>query len=318
MADKKLLDQVRESIRLKHYSIRTEDAYVNWIKRYILFHNKTHPSELSETHIREFLSHLAIKRKVASSTQNQAFMAILYLYKNVLKIDLDDITEIERAKRSRKIPVVFSKNETKSVLNNLTGLNKLMASLLYGTGMRLMECVRLRVKDVDFSNNRIIVRDGKGGKDRITVLPEKLIKSLKLQIKQVKLTHQKDLNDGFGTVYLPNALSKKYPNANTTIGWQYMFPASRLAKDPRSDKIQRHHINESVLQKAVNRAIKKTEFEQPASCHTFRHSFATHLLENGYDIRTVQELLGHANVKTTMIYTHVLNKGGVAVKSPLD
>lgn len=283
MAKKKILDEVRESIRLKHYSIRTEDAYINWIKRYILFHNKTHPSELSETHIRQFL----LERKVASSTQNQAFMAILYLYKNVLKIDLDEITEVERAKRSRKIPVVFTKDEAKNVLNNLTGTNKLMASLLYGTGMRLMECVRLRVKDVDFGNNKIIVRDGKGGKDRITVLPEKLIKPLKLQIKQVKITHQKDLDDGFGTVYLPNALAKKYPNANKTIGWQYMFPASRVAKDPRSNKVQRHHINESVLQKAVNKAIKKTAFTQPASCHTFRHSFATHLLENGYDIRTV-------------------------------
>ena len=283
MAKKKILDEVRESIRLKHYSIRTEDAYINWIKRYILFHNKTHPSELSETHIRQFL----LERKVASSTQNQAFMAILYLYKNVLKIDLDEITEVERAKRSRKIPVVFTKDEAKNVLNNLTGTNKLMASLLYGTGMRLMECVRLRVKDVDFGNNKIIVRDGKGGKDRITVLPEKLIKPLKLQIKQVKITHQKDLDDGFGTVYLPNALAKKYPNANKTIGWQYMFPASRVAKDPRSNKVQRHHINESVLQKAVNKAIKKTAFTQSASCHTFRHSFATHLLENGYDIRTV-------------------------------
>ncbi len=318
MAEKKILESVRESIRLKHYSIRTEEAYVNWIKRYILFHNKTHPAELSEIHIREFLSHLAIKQKVSASTQNQAFNAIIYLYKNVLKIELDDIGVIERAKRNRKIPVVFSPAEAKSVLNNMNGVNKLMASLLYGTGMRLMECVRLRIKDIDFSNNRIIVRDGKGSKDRVTILPEKLIDILKVQIKRVKLLHQQDLLDGFGSVYLPDALSRKYPSAERSIGWQYLFPSSKLSKDPRSNKIQRHHVHESVLQKSVKNAIKKVKFQQPASCHTFRHSFATHLLENGYDIRTVQELLGHANVKTTMIYTHVLNKGGLAVKSPLD
>lgn len=318
MAEKKLLDSVRESIRLKHYSIRTEEAYVGWIRRYVFFHNKTHPSELSEVHIREFLSHLAIKQNVAASTQNQAFNAIIYLYKQVLKIDLDDIGIVERAKRNRKIPVVFSSTEAKNVLKNMSGVNKLMASLLYGTGMRLMECVRLRIKDVDFSNNRIIVRDGKGSKDRVTILPEKLIDILKLQIKRVELQHQQDLSDGFGTVYLPNALSKKHPSAEKSFGWQYFFPSSRNSKDPRSNKIHRHHINESVLQKAVKIAINKIKFVQPASCHTFRHSFATHLLESGYDIRTVQELLGHQNVKTTMIYTHVLKKGGLAVKSPLD
>jgi len=318
MAEKKILDLVRESIRLKHYSIRTEEAYVNWIKRYILFHNKTHPAELSEVHIRKFLSNLAIKQKVAASTQNQALNSIVYLYKNILKIELGDLGSIERAKRSRSLPVVFSSAEVKNVLENMSGLNKLMASLLYGTGMRLMECVGLRIKDVDFGNNQIIVRDGKGNKDRITVLPEKLKDILKIQIKRVKLTHHQDLLEGFGAVKLPNALSKKYPSAGKSIGWQYLFPASKRSKDPRSDKIYRHHIHESVLQKAVAKAVKKTKFEKPASCHTFRHSFATHLLENGYDIRTVQELLGHSNVKTTMIYTHVLNKGGLAVKSPLD
>ena len=318
MHGKKLLDLVRESLRLKHYSIRTEEAYVNWIKRYILFHNKIHPSKLSETHIRQYLSHLAIKQKVAASTQNQAFNALIYLYKHVLKIELGELDDIERAKRRRKIPVVFSPAEAKNVLSNMSGINKLMASLLYGTGMRLMECVRLRVKDIDFSNNRIIVRDGKGGKDRITILPETLIDILKLQIKRVKLTHEQDLLDGFGSVYLPYAIERKYPSAEKSFGWQYLFPSSKNSKDPRSNKIHRHHIHESILQKAVKSAIGKIKFEQPASCHTFRHSFATHLLANGYDIRTVQELLGHENVKTTMIYTHVLNKGALAVRSPLD
>ena len=318
MPEKKLLALVRESLRLKHYSIRTEDAYVNWIKRYIIFQNKTHPSKLSEKHIREFLSYLAIKKKVAPSTQNQAFNAIIYLYKNVLKIELGELDDIERAKQQKKIPVVFSPAEAKSVLANMNGVNKLMASLLYGTGMRLMECIRLRVKDVDFSNNRIIVRDGKGNKDRVTILPETLIDILKLQIKRVKIIHEQDLLDGFGSVYLPYAIERKYPSAEKSFGWQYLFPASKISKDPRTDKIHRHHINESVLQKAVKSAIQKIKFKQPASCHTFRHSFATHLLANGYDIRTVQELLGHENVKTTMIYTHVLNKGGLAVRSPLD
>ncbi len=318
MAEKKILDLVRESIRLKHYSIRTEETYVNWIKRYILFHNKTHPAELSEVHIRKYLSHLARVGRVSASTQNQAFNAIIYLYKNVLKIELGDLGNIERAKRSRSIPVVFSPTEAKQILENMSGVNKLMASLLYGAGMRLMECVGLRIKDVDFSNNRILVRDGKGNKDRVTILPEKLTEILKIQIKRVKLTHMNDLEEGFGTVYLPNALAAKYPSAEKSIGWQYLFPSSKLSKDPRSGKTHRHHVHESVLQKGVKKAIKETDFEQPASCHTFRHSFATHLLKNGYDIRTVQELLGHANVKTTMIYTHVLNKGGLAVKSPID
>ena len=220
----------------------------------------------------------------------------MFLYKNILKIDLGDLGNIERAKRSKSIPVVFSSTEAKQVLENMSGVNKLMASLLYGTGMRLMECVRLRIKDVDFSNNRIIVRDGKGDKDRVTILPDKLKEILKIQIKRVKLLHQQDLLEGFGTVYLPNALAAKYPSAEKSIGWQYLFPASKLSNDPRTGKIHRHHIHESVLQKAVKTAIDKTNFEQPASCHTFRHSFATHLLENGYDIRTVQELLGHGSV----------------------
>lgn len=318
MAQKKLLDLVKESIRLKHYSYKTEIAYLSWIKRYIIFHNKKHPSELTEKHIRQYLSYLAMERNVASSTQSQALNAIMYLYKNVLKIELGDIGEIEKAKRKINIPVVFTPTEAKNVLAQMKGVNKLMASLLYGTGMRLMECVRLRIKDVDFGNNRIIIRDAKGHKDRITVLPEKLIEPLKLQIKKVKILHQQDLADENGTVYLPNALAEKYPSAPKSFGWQYLFPASKISVDPRSGKTHRHHANESVLQKAVGVAVKATKFLQPASCHTFRHSFATHLLENGYDIRTVQELLGHKNVKTTMIYTHVLKKGGLAVKSPLD
>lgn len=314
----KLLDQVRESIRLKHYSIKTEKAYVGWIKRFIIFHNKKHPKDMGETEIREYLSHLAIKLNVSSSTQNQAFNAILFLYKRILKIELPELNGIERAKKGKRLPVVFTDSEAKEVLSNMKGTNRLMASLLYGTGMRLSEVLRLRIKDVIFNRNEIIIREAKGNKDRITILPASLIKPLKVQIDRVKALHQQDLLDGYGEVYLPDALERKYPNYSKSLGWQYVFPSPHISKDPRTEKMRRHHIHESILQKAVKAAISKTGFKQPAGCHTFRHSFATELLNRNYDIRTVQELLGHKDIRTTMIYTHVLNKGGMGVKSPLD
>jgi len=318
MKKKRLLEQVREVIRMKHYSIRTEQTYAQWIKRFILFHNKKHPAEMGENEVYEFLSYLATVEKVSASTQNVALNSIVFLYSQVLKQELGDFSKFIRAKTSKKIPVVLAKDETNQVLSLMSGLPKLMASLLYGSGLRLMECVRLRVKDVDFKYNEIIVREGKGQKDRVTLLPDSIIERLKLQIKKVKLIHQQDIIDGFGEVYLPNALAKKYKNASKSFLWQYVFPASNLSIDPRSGVKRRHHISESVLQKAVTIAARKSEINKPISCHTFRHSFATHLLGNGYDIRTVQDLLGHKNIKTTMIYTHVLKKGGLAVKSPLD
>ena len=248
----------------------------------------------------------------------ESFRGILFLYKRILKIELPELNGIERAKKGKRLPVVFTDAEAKEVLSNMKGANRLMASLLYGTGMRLSEVLRLRVKDVIFSRNEIIVREGKGNKDRVTLLPESLISPLKVQIDRVKALHQQDLLDGYGEVYLPDALERKYPNAPKSIGWQYVFPSPHISKDPRSGKMQRHHIHESILQKAVKKAVSKTGFNQPASCHTFRHSFATELLNKNYDIRTVQELLGHKDIRTTMIYTHVLNKSGMGVKSPLD
>jgi len=318
MAGSKLLESVQNEIRVRHYSTRTEETYLTWIKRYIIFNNKIHPLNLDENAIKNFLTHLAVKENVSASTQNIALNAILFLYKNVLNKPIDKIENVVRAKNSRKVPIVFSKDEITLILQNLDGIYKLMASLLYGTGMRLMECLRLRIKDIDFKNNIILIRDGKGNKDRTTMLPHSLVEPLKLQIKKVKLIHQKDLLEGFGEVYLPDALMKKYPNAAKQIYWQYVFPAARISIDPRSSKKMRHHFDESLLQKAVREAIKKSEIQKHGSCHTFRHSFATHLLESGSDIRTAQELLGHSDVRTTMIYTHVLNKGGISVKSPLD
>jgi integron integrase len=314
----KLLDQVRHSIRTKHYSIRTEEAYIRWIKEFILFHNKRHPSELAEVEVSKFLSHLAVDRKVAASTQNQALSAIVFLYREVLNKPLHWLDDLDRAKRPAKLPVVLSREEVRAVLAQLDGPNWLMASLLYGSGLRLMECVRLRVKDIDFSYDQIIVRDGKGSKDRVTILPTSLKPPLQRQMDKTRALHENDLKHGFGRVYLPYALEKKYLNANHQWGWQYVFAATRLSVDPCSGRMQRHHIAEDVLQKAVRSALGRAGISKPASCHTFRHSFATHLLEDGYDIRTVQELLGHNDVRTTMIYTHVLNRGGKGVRSPLD
>lgn len=313
-----LLDQVRHHLRLRHYSIRTEDTYVQAIKQFILFHHKRHPQEMGVDEIRQYLSHLATSGHVAASTQNVALSALLFLYREVLGREMQFIDGIERAKRPLRIPVVLTREEVRRVLDRLTGNHRLMACLLYGTGMRLMECVRLRVKDIDFGYMQIIVRDGKGEKDRRTVLPSSLAELLKKQLAVAKALHEEDLKHGYGRVYLPYALERKYPNAASEWAWQWAFPAPKLSVDPRSGQVRRHHASEDMLQREVKRAVAKAGITKRASCHTLRHSFATHLLEDGYDIRTIQELLGHADVQTTMIYTHVLNKGGKGVKSPLD
>jgi integron integrase len=315
---KKLLTRVREAIRLRHYSLRTEKAYVNWIRRYILFHNKRHPKNMATREIEAFLTHLAVDKNVAASTQNQAFSALLFLYRHVLEIELDDSIDALRAKKPKRLPVVLTKEEVRALLVALPDKYRLKGQLLYGSGLRLMECLRLRVKDVDFAMSQIIVRDGKGAKDRITMLPQTLRRPLQKHLERVRRLHEKDLSRGFGQVYLPFALQNKYPNADRGWHWQYVFPASKLSVDPRSGIRRRHHAYESTLQKVIKKAVRKAEINKPASCHTLRHSFATHLLEDGYDIRTVQELLGHKDVSTTMIYTHVLNRGGRSVKSPVD
>jgi integron integrase len=315
---RKLLDRVRDAIRLKHYSIRTEEAYVGWIKRYIFFHNKRHPKDMGAAEIEAFLTHLAVNQNVAASTQNQALSALLFLYREVLKQELDRPIDAIRAKRPKRLPTVLTKEETRKVLGCLSGTHQLMAKLLYGSGLRLMECVRLRVKDIDFAQRQIIVRDGKGMEDRVTVLPQSLVEPLQEHLRRVKQLHKQDLAKGYGSVYLPFALERKYPNANREWIWQYVFPATKLSRDPRSGAVRRHHLDESGLQKAVKKAARLAGLSKRVTCHTFRHSFATHLLEGGYDIRTVQELLGHKDVRTTMIYTHVLNRGGLAVRSPLD
>lgn len=314
----RLLDQVKSLIRVKHYSIRTERSYVSWIKQYIRFHDVKHPKDMGVREVEKFLSYLAVTRKVSASTQNQALSALLFLYRDVLKIKLPNVEDVTRAKLPEKVPVVFTREEASAVIQRLDGTLKIMAQLLYGSGLRLMECVRLRVKDIEFSYKHITVRNGKGAKDRITVLPEFLITPLKLHLENNKLLHDDFLSKGCGSVYMPFALNKKYPNASTEWAWQYVFPASGLSIDPRSGVQQRHHINEKRLQRAIKNCIRDANIYKQASCHTFRHSFATHLLEAGYDIRTVQELLGHKDIRTTQIYTHVLNKPGISVNSPLD
>jgi integron integrase len=317
-AKPRLLDQVRATIRRKHYSIRTEDTYVHWIKRYIFFHNKRHPAEMAEPEIEQFLSHLAVQLKVAASTQNQALNALVFLYREVLGKQIGVMQNLERAKQPQRLPVVLTETEVRAVLTQLEGRHWLMASLLYGAGLRLMECVRMRVKDIDFEYAQITIRDGKGNKDRVTMLPESSTEPLCRQLDKTKILHCKDLDTGYGEVYLPYALERKYRNANREWGWQYVFPATRLSVDPRSGKTRRHHVDEKSLQRAARQAVLATGITKRATCHTFRHSFATHLLRNGYDIRTVQDLLGHKDVATTMIYTHVLNRGGKGVRSPLD
>ena len=314
----KLLDRVRDVIRRKQYSIRTEQAYIDWIKRFIVFHNKRHPAEMAEEELAQFLTHLARDLNVAPSTQNQALSALLFLYKEVLKHEIGWLEKVERAKKPPKLPVVLSRAEVKRIFAHLHGVPKLMAGLLFGSGLRLMECVRLRVKDVDFELAQITVRDAKGGKDRVTMLPLNLAEPLQRHLLRVKAQHEQDLEDGFGSVHLPFALSRKTPNAAREWAWQYVFPSSRISIDLRTGKKQRHHIAEGILQIALKRAVDAAGIVKRANCHSLRHSFATHLLTRGYDIRTVQELLGHKDVSTTMIYTHVLNKPGIGVRSPLD
>lgn len=318
----KLLDRVRQAIRSNRYSPRTEQAYLDWIKRYIHFHGIRHPQEMGAEEVRGFLTHLATELDVAASTQNQAFSALLFLYREVLQQKLPWIDDIVRAKRPAKVPVVFTQTEAREVLRRITGTPRLMAHLLYGSGLRLMECVRLRVKDVDLGYLQIAVREAKGGRQRVTMVPADLVDALRKQVEKVAQLHREDLSAGFGEVELPGALARKYPNANRELGWQYLFPASHrtiVCPDAADgSRERRFHIHESVLQRAVKLAIREAGVHKAASCHTFRHSFATHLLENGYDIRTVQELLGHKDVSTTMIYTHVLNRPGLGVRSPLD
>ena len=314
----KLLDQVRFAIRAKHYSLRTEEAYVLWSRRFILFQNKRHPKDMGAEEVRQFLSNLAVDHHVAASTQNQALSAILFLYQHVLMQEIGWVDDVVRAKKPRKLPVVLTREEVKAVLNGLSGIAWLMANLLYGSGLRLMECIRLRVKDVDFSYNHIMVRNGKGDKDRVTMLPLNVKEPLQRHVQEVEKLHDQELQEGFGRVYLPYALERKYPNANREWAWQYVFPAVKRSIDPRTGIEQRHHVSKLVLQRAVKGAMWRAKIAKAASCHTLRHSFATHLLEAGYDIRTVQELLGHKDVNTTMIYTHVLNRGGRGVRSPVD
>jgi integron integrase len=314
----KLLDRMRAEIRVRHYSLRTEQSYVDWARRFILFHNKRHPRDMGAAEVRDFLSHLAVDRKVSASTQNQAKSSLLFLYREVLGMELPWLDEVIAARVAKRLPVVLTQVEMRRLLDAMSGTMGLVASLLYGTGMRLLEGLRLRVKDVEFARREIIVREGKGNKDRITVLPENLILPLKAHLEKVKALHERDLEAGFGEVYLPDALAVKYPNAARAWGWQFVFPSPVRSTDPRSGKERRHHVYETSVQRAVREAARLAEIHKPVSPHTLRHSFATHLLQSGYDIRTVQELLGHKDVQTTMIYTHVLNKGGRGVVSPLD
>jgi integron integrase len=313
----RLLDQAREALRRLHYSLRTEESYIGWMRRYILFHQKRHPAEMGVAEVEAFLTDLAVEQQVAASTQNQALSALQFLYAEVIRRPLDDVHAV-RAKQPQRLPTVMTRAEARGVIDALSGTYQLMAKLLYGSGLRLMECVRLRVKDVDFPQRQLVVRSGKGNKDRVTPLPDSLVVPIREHLRRVRLTHAQDLRDGYGEVYLPYALERKYPSANREWIWQYVFPSEGRSLDPRSGATRRHHLDESGLQKAVRRAAQLAQVPKHVTCHTFRHSFATHLLEAGYDIRTVQELLGHSDVRTTMIYTHVLNRGGRGVRSPLD
>ncbi|MDD5274945.1 MAG: integron integrase [Methylovulum sp.] len=314
----RLMDQVRDRIRVKHYSISTEKLYVQWIKRFILFNGKRHPTELGAAEVEAFLTHLAVDGHVSASTQNQALSALLFLYKEVLVMDLPWLENVVRAKRPVRLPVVLTRAEVKAVLVRMKGIYALMANLLYGTGMRLMECVRLRVKDVDFGRGEIMIRNGKGSKDRVTMLPASVVANLQAHLAQRQALFEDDKRQGKAGVFMPDALARKYPNAALEWGWQYVFPSGSYSVDPRSGTERRHHVDEKLLQRAMKKAVQAAEITKLATPHTLRHSFATHLLEAGYDIRTIQALLGHSDVSTTMIYTHVLNKGGLGVLSPLD
>jgi integron integrase len=314
----KLFPSIVECLRVKHYSKRTEEAYIQWIKRYILHHGKRHPRDMGVAEVEDFLTHLAVARNVSASTQNQAKSALLFLYKEVLEIELPWLDNVTQAKAPKRMPVALNKPEVQALLNRLDGTMWLIGSLLYGSGLRVMECLRLRVKDIDFVKREILVREGKGFKDRVTMLPAALIEPLKQHLLKVKQLHDEDLAAGFGEVFMPIALDKKYPGAGREWSWQYVFPSIKRSIDPANNQIRRHHADEKTVQRAVKKAAKAGNIAKLATPHTLRHSFATHLLEGGYDIRTVQELLGHSDVSTTMIYTHVLNKGGRAVNSPLD
>lgn len=314
----RLLDRVRLAIRARHYSLRTEEAYVAWIRRFILFHGKRHPLEMGEAEINAFLTDLAVRGGVSASTQNQALAAVLFLYRHVLEKPLPAIADVVRAKRPQRLPVVLTRAQVRAVIGRMGGTPRIAAMLLYGSGMRLLECLRLRVKDVEYGENRIVVRDAKGHRDRVVPFPIVLRAALASGLSRVKGLHERDLAEGFGAVFLPDALARKYPRADREWGWQWVFPADHRSRDPRTQVERRHHLHETIVQRAVKQAVRDVGLSRAASCHTFRHSFATHLIQDGYDIRTVQELLGHKDVKTTMIYTHVLNRGGLGVRSPAD
>ncbi len=315
---KPLLEQLRELLRGRHYSLRTEESYVDWARRYVIFHGKRHPRDLGADELLAFLNHLAIDLEVSASTQNQARSALLFLYRELLLVDPGDLRGIASAKKPHRLPTVLTRAEARAVIAEMSGVYRLMAQLLYGSGLRLMECLRLRVKDLDFAQHQLTVRDGKGMHDRVTMLPASLTDPLCEHLVGVRRLHEQDLAEGYGEVFLPFALARKAHGAARAWGWQYVFPAEQRSTDPRDSAVRRHHVHESALQRAVRDAVRACGLTKHASCHTFRHSFATHLIESGYDIRTVQELLGHADVKTTMIYTHVLNRGGRGVRSPLD
>ncbi len=313
-----LMGEVRSALRARHYSRRTEQAYCLWVRRFIRFHGLRHPSDMAEAEINAFVTHLAVGQHVSASTQTQALSAILFLYRHVLGRDIGALTDLVRAQKPRRLPIVLTADEVKSVLAELEGDKRLMASLMYGAGLRLNECLRLRVQDIDFSRSEIVVRSGKGAKDRMTMLPEALAAPLRRHLARVKQIHERDLAAGWGRVQLPDAVERKYPRAATDWRWQWVFPQQSMWKDPLTGTRGRHHVHETLVQRAMTDAVRRADLTKRATCHTLRHSFATHLLEAGYDIRTIQELLGHKDVRTTMIYTHVLNRGGQGVRSPID
>jgi integron integrase len=313
-----LLEETRAALRARHYALRTERSYLGWVSRFVAFHHPRHPRDLGPRAVEAFLTHLALEGQVAASTQNQARSALLFLYRAVLRVALDEPRDVVQAQVPLRLPTVLTRAEVRAVLAQLSGVHLLMAQLLYGSGLRLLECLRLRVQDLDFAQRQLLVRSGKGADDRLTMLPGQLVLPLQEQLRRARQLHEHDLAQGYGAVYLPHALARKYRNAAREWRWQYVFPAERLSTDPRSGEVRRHHVGERGLQQAVAAAVRTAGVTKHASCHTFRHSFATHLIEDGYDIRTVQELLGHKDVKTTMIYTHVLNRGGRGVRSPLD
>ena len=314
----KLLDRLRQALRSRHYSRRTEKTYVAWVKRFIYYHNVKHPAEMAEAEINMFLTHLAVEKNVSASTQNQALSALLFLYRHVVGRKVGELGEVVRARKPKRLPIVLTRAEVRAVLEQLQGPNWLAASLMYGAGLRLTECLRLRVQDIDFGFAQITVRDGKGFKDRLTMLPAAVVVPLREHLIRVRETHQRDVNEGYGRVFMPYALERKYPSAARDWKWQWVFPQARRWRNHNRGEQGRHHIDASIIQRAVKQAVTRAGLNKRASCHTFRHSFATHLLEDGYDIRTLQELLGHKDVKTTMVYTHVLNQGAKGVRSPMD